>query len=86
MSQTPCDRSDLLVPMRWFGAGGSLSRPDDVDQCADRPVMSRESLSKYPGHSPDLPCVQICRWRRAGVPPTIDLGTHIKDAMRRTIP
>jgi hypothetical protein len=78
MSQTRCDRSDLLVLMRWLGAGGSLSRPNDVDQCADRPVIRPESLSKYPGHSPDLPCVQTCRSRRAGPPPTIDLGTHIK--------
>jgi hypothetical protein len=78
MSQTPCDRSDLLVLMRWFGTGSSLSRPDDVDQRADRPVMRPESLSKYPGHSPDLPCVQTCRCRRAGVPPTTNLGTHIK--------
>jgi hypothetical protein len=55
MTQTPCDRYDLLVLVRWFGSGGSLSRPDDVDQCADRPLMRRESLSKYPAPFPDLP-------------------------------
>jgi hypothetical protein len=78
MTQTPCDRYDLLVLVRWFGSGGSLSRPDDVDQCADRPVMRPESLSKYPGHSPDLSCVQTCRWRRAGVLTKINLRPHIK--------
>jgi hypothetical protein len=26
-------------------------------------------------HSPDLRHVQTCRWRRARLPPTIELGT-----------
>ena len=49
MTQTPCDRYDLLVLVRWFGSGGSLSRPDDVDQCADRPLIAPRAYRNTPG-------------------------------------
>jgi hypothetical protein len=78
MSQTPCDRSHFLVPMRWPNTGGDLSRPNHSNHRAVRPLIPSEPLSKCPRHSPDLPCALTCRGRHAHVPPTIDLGAHIK--------
>ena len=78
MTQTHCDRSDFLVPMRWLLAGDDPSRPNYIYQCAVRPLMRPQAVSKCPGHSPDLPCVQTCSWCPAGVPSAIDLGADIK--------
>jgi hypothetical protein len=78
MSQTYCERCGFLVPMRWLHDGGDLSRPNQVDQCADRPLMRSERPPRCPLHFPDLPCLQTRGWRRASVPPTIELGADIK--------
>ena len=78
MSQTYCERCGFLGPMRWPHAGGDLSRPDQVDQCAERPLMRSERSPRCPLHSPGLPCLQTCGWRRASIPPTIELGADIK--------
>jgi len=76
MRQTYCER--FLVPMRWLHAGGDLSRPNQVDQCADRVLMRSERSPRCPLHSPGLPSLQTCGWRRASVPPTIELSADIK--------
>jgi hypothetical protein len=69
MSQTSCARYGLLVPMRWLRAGEDLSRPGDVDQSADRPVMRSEGLSKCPRHAPGPPLrahiQRVSYWRSA---------------------
>ena len=76
MSPTNCER--FLVPMRWLHAGGDLSRPNQIHQCADRVLMRSERSPRCPLHSPGLPSLQTCGWRRASVPPTIELSADIK--------
>jgi hypothetical protein len=78
MRQTYCERCGFLGPMRWLHANGDLSRPDQVHQCADRPLMRSERSPKCPLHSPGFPSLQTFDWRRANVPPTIELGADIK--------
>jgi len=78
MSQTPCNRSDCLVPLRWRCPGHDLSRPNNVDQCADRPVIRPEHLSKCPRYSGDLPRLPTHRRRRAAVPLPTDLAAYIE--------
>jgi len=75
MSQTFCERCGFPVPMRWLHAGGDLARPNHIHQCVDRPLMRSKRPPKCLLHSPDLRHVQTCRWRRARLPPTIELGT-----------
>jgi hypothetical protein len=75
MSQTFCERCGFLVPMRWLHAGGDLARPNHIHQCVDRPLMRSKRPPKCFLHSPDLRHVQTCRWRRARLSPTIELGT-----------
>jgi hypothetical protein len=78
MSQTSCRRCGFPVPMRWLRAGGDLSRPNHIPQSADRPLMRSERAPKCLLHSPHLACVKTSRWRRAGVPPIIQIGANIK--------
>ena len=78
MNQTPYDRSDFPVPMRWLHAGGDLSRPNHFHQCPVRPLMRPERASKRPEHSPNSPCVHTSRGCRAGLPLAIGLGASIK--------
>jgi hypothetical protein len=78
MSQTSCKRCGFPIPTRWFRAGGDLSRPNSIHQCTDRTLMRSEHQSKCLPYSPDLACVQTCRWRRPGVPPIIGIGAGIK--------
>jgi hypothetical protein len=73
MSQTSYRRCGL-VAMRWLPAGGDLSRPNQIHQSADRPLMRSERTPKCLLHSP-------CRHRgspRADVPPIIEIGANIK--------
>ena len=42
------------------------------------PLMRSERPPKCLLHSPDLACVQTCRWHRASVAPTIEIGADIK--------
>ena len=69
MSQTSCERCGFPVPMRWLHAGGDLSRPNHIHQCADRPLMRSERPPKCLLHSPDLRRVQTSQvascWRPA---------------------
>jgi hypothetical protein len=78
MSQTPCDRSDLLVATRWFNAGSDLSRPPDINQSADRPLIRPETLSKCPPRPRGLPSVHTSSRRRTSLPPAIDPGVDSK--------
>ena len=75
MSQNFCERCGFPAPMRWLHAGGDLARPNHIHQCVDRPLMRSKRPPKCLLHSPDLRHVQTCRWRRARLPPTIELGT-----------
>jgi hypothetical protein len=78
MSQTSCERCGFPVPMRWRHAGGDLARLNHIHQCSDRPSMRSERPPKCLLHSPDLRHVHTRRWRRARVPPTIELGADVK--------
>ena len=78
MSQTFCERCGFPVPMRWLHAGGDLSRPNHVHQCAERSLMRSEPPPRCLLHSPDLACVQTCRSHPASVASTIELGADIK--------
>src|SRR5262249_5875392 len=42
MSQMPCNRCGFPVMMRWLNAGGDLSRPNSIDQCATRALIRSE--------------------------------------------
>jgi hypothetical protein len=78
MSQTSCERRGFPGPMRRLHAGGDLSRPNSIHQCTDRTSTRSERPPKGLLHSPDLACDQTCRWRRAGVPPIIEISANIK--------
>jgi hypothetical protein len=78
MSQTSRALSGLLLLMRWLHAGDDLSRPADVDQSADRPVIRSEGLSKCPRHAPSLLSAHTSSGCRTGVPPALDLRADIK--------
>ena len=78
MSQTPCKRCGFPLPIRWPRAGGNLAQSNDIYQCADHTLMRSEHPPKCLQHSPDLAHVQICRWRRPGIPSIIDIGAGIK--------
>ena len=77
MSQIFCRRCGFPVPMRWLHAGGDLSRPNHIHQPADRPLTRSERPPKCLLRSPNLTSVQTSRWRRAGVPPIIEIGANI---------
>lgn len=78
MSQTCCKRCGFPGPMRWLNAGGDLSRPNSIHQCADCALMRSERPPKCLLHSPDIASVHTCRCRQAGVPPIIEIGANIK--------
>jgi hypothetical protein len=78
MSQNSCRRRGFPVPIRWLHAGGNLSRPNHIHQSADRALIRSEPTPKCLLHAPDLACVQTSRWRRAGVPPIVEIGANIK--------
>ena len=77
MSQTFCRRCGFPVPMRWLHAGGDLSRPNHIHQPADRPLTRSERPPKCLLRSPNLASLQTSSWRRAGVPPIIEIGANI---------
>ena len=78
MSQTLCKRCGFLPPVRRPHASGDLSRPNHIYQCTDRTLIRSEHQPKCLLHSPDHAYVQICSWRRPGVPPIIDIGAGFK--------
>ena len=80
MSQTSYERCGFPIPMRWLHAGGALSPPYSIHQCAHRALMRSENPPKCLRHSPDLAYAQICRWHRPGVPSIINIGAGIKSS------
>ena len=80
MSQTPCKRCRSPLPIHWPRAGGDLTQPNGIHQCADRALMHSENPLKCLRHSPDLAYLQICRWHRPGVPSIINIGAGIKSS------
>jgi len=48
MSQTLCKRCDFLPSTRWLHAGGGLSSPNNIHQCADRASPRSETNEKLP--------------------------------------
>jgi hypothetical protein len=80
MSQTPCKRCRFPPPIRWPRAGGDLTQPNGIHQCADRASMCSENPPKCLQHSPDLAYVRIRRWHRPAVPSIIDIGAGIKSS------
>ena len=58
MSRTSCKRCRFPLLMRWLHAGDDLSRPNTIQQCADRALMLSEHPPKCLPHSADLPYVQ----------------------------
>jgi hypothetical protein len=78
MSQTSYERCGFPIPMRWLHAGGALSPPYSIHQCADRVLVSFEHPPKYLMHAADVPYVQTRRSNPASVTPIIEPGTDIK--------
>ena len=78
MSQTLCKRCDFLPSTRWLHAGGGLSSPNNIHQCADRASSRSETNRKCLSHSPDLACDHTCRRCRAGVLAKIEISAIIK--------
>jgi hypothetical protein len=78
MSQTPCKRCGFPLPIRWPRAGGDLSRPNSIHQCADRALIRSEHPPNGVLHSPNGACKSARRRRRAGIPSIIGIGANIK--------
>ena len=78
MSQTSCKRGGFPVPMHWLHAGGNLSRPNSIHQCADRALMRSEHPPKCLLHPADLPYLQTRRSNPVSVTSIIELGAGIK--------
>jgi len=78
MSQTYCERCGFPGPMRWLHAGGDLSRPNSIHQCADRALMRSDQPPKCLLHSADLLSVQKRRSNPAGITSIIEIGASIK--------
>jgi hypothetical protein len=78
MSQTSGKRCSFPVPMRWLHAGGDLSRPNRIHQCADRPLMRSEHPPKCLLRSAELPYLQTRRSNPVSVTSIIELGAGIK--------
>jgi hypothetical protein len=78
MSQTSGKDCGLPGPMRWLHAGGDLSRPNSIHQCADRALMRFEHPPKRLLHSADLPYVQTRRSNPVRLTSIIELGAGIK--------
>ena len=55
MSQTPCKRCRLPLPIRWPRAGGDLAQPNGIHQCADHALMRSEHSANGLPHPADLP-------------------------------
>ena len=78
MSQSSCNRCGLPGPMRWLHAGGDLSRPNSIYQCADRALMRSEHPPKCLLHPADLPYLQTRSSNPVSVTSIIELGAGIK--------
>ena len=78
MSQTFPVRCGLPVPMRWFHAGGDLSRPIACHQCADRPLLRSERATKCLLHSPDLTCCRQAGEVVLALRAQFQIGANIK--------
>jgi|HubBroStandDraft_3_1064219.scaffolds.fasta_scaffold19280_3 hypothetical protein len=78
MSQISCTGYGWLVSVRWFHAGGGLSRPGDINQSATRQSMRSEPQQKCPRHPPGLPSVHTSNRCRTAISPAINLRAGIK--------
>jgi hypothetical protein len=78
MRRTSSKRYGFPGPMRWLHAGGDLARPGHVDQCADCLLTRPKRPPNCPLHWVTIPRVQACRWRRANIPPVIEVGANVK--------
>ena len=78
MSQTSCECCGFPIPMRWLHAGGALSPPYNIHQCAHRALSHSEHPSKSPLHIAHLPYMQTRRSNPISVPPIIEPGASIK--------
>jgi hypothetical protein len=78
MSQTSCKDCGLPGPLRGLHAGGDLSRPNSIHQCADPALMRFEHPPKRLLHSADLPYVQTRRSNPVTLKSIIELGAGIK--------
>ena len=78
MSQTTCKRCGFPVPLRWLHAGGNLSPPHSIHQCAQRASVRSKRSPKRPLHSPELPYLQTPRPNSASVTSIIKVGADIK--------
>jgi hypothetical protein len=83
MSQTSGKDCGLPGPMRWLHAGGDLSRPNSIHQCADRALRRFEHPPKRLLHSADLPYVQTRKSNPVRLTSIIELGAGIKSHSAR---
>jgi hypothetical protein len=78
MSQTSYQRCGFPIPMRWLHAGGALSPPYSIHQCAHRASVRSERSPKRLLHSPELPDLQTRRPNSASATSIIKVGAAIK--------
>jgi hypothetical protein len=78
MTKTSCERYSFPGPMRWLRAGGDLSQPNGIHQCADRASMRSEQPPKCLLRSADLLSVQTRRSNAVGITSPIEIGANIK--------
>jgi hypothetical protein len=78
MSQISCTGYGWLVSVRWFHAGGGLSRPGDINQSATRQSMRSEPLQKCSRPPPGLPSAHTSNRCRTSISPAINLRAGIK--------
>ena len=80
MSQTSCERCGFPIPMRWLHAGGALSPPYNIHQCAHRAAVRPKRSPKRLLHSPELPYLQTRRPNSASATSIIKVGAGIKSS------
>ena len=78
MSQTACERRNVLATMRWLRAGGGLSRHNHANQRADRPLIRSSRPPRCPLHASKPPFHTPSRSPGASFAPTIIPAAKIK--------
>jgi len=77
MSQTFCERCSFAAPIRWLHAGGDLTQPSGIHQCAHRAWVRSQRPPKSLLRSPELPYVQTRRPNSANATSFITVGAGI---------
>jgi hypothetical protein len=80
MSHATCKRCGFPILMRWLHAGGALSPPSSIHQCAHRASVRSERSPKRLLHFPEFPYVQTRRPNSASATSIIKVRAGIKSS------